>query len=158
MSLQNKWRRYLALGPADRRAVLIAAFWLPIAAHMLRLAGLRHTQGFLSRFLHSPTALPSIREGHATNRALRIAHLVRMAVRNGFGSPNCLAESVVLWFMLRRRGMAGNLRIGVSKEEGRFEAHAWVELEGVALNEDGLAPAQFAAFDASTMASRTASR
>ena len=158
MSLRNKWRRYLALSPADRRPVLIAAFWLPIAAQMLRLAGLRRTQGFLSRFLHFPTALPSIHEGRARNRALRMAHLVRMAVRNGFGSPNCLAESVVLWFMLRRRGIAGNLRIGVSKEGGRFEAHAWVEFEGVALNEDGLAPGQFAAFDASTMASRTASR
>jgi transglutaminase superfamily protein len=158
MSLRNKWRRYLALPPADRQAVLIAAFWLPIAAHMLRLAGLRRTQGLLSRFLHSPTAHPPMREGLAMDRALRIAHLVRAAVRNGFGSPNCLAESVVLWFMLCRRGMAGNLRIGVSKEEGRFEAHAWVEFEGVALNENGLAPGQFAAFDASTMASRTASR
>src|SRR5579864_7242613 len=157
MSLRNKWRSYLTLPPADRRAVLIAAFWLPITAQMLRLAGLRRTQGFLSRFLNSSSAHPTMREGLATNRALRMAQLVRMAVRNGFGSPNCLAESVVLWFMLRRRGMAGNLRIGVSKEEGRFEAHAWVEFEGVALIEDGLAPGQFAAFDASTMASRTVS-
>ncbi len=137
---------------------VIAAFWLPIAAQMLRLAGLRRTQRFLSRFLHSPMAPPSVHEERARNRALRIANLVRMAVRNGFGSPNCLAESVVLWFLLRRRGIAANLRIGVSKEGGRFEAHAWVEFEGVALNEDGFSPGRFAAFDASTMASRTASR
>ncbi len=35
---------------------------------------------------------------------------------------------------------------GVRKEQGRFEAHAWVEREGVALNDGSDVNVRFAAF------------
>jgi hypothetical protein len=49
--------------------------------------------------------------------------------------PTCLHRSLTLWWLLRRQGVASELRIGVRKEQGRFEAHAWVERAGVALND-----------------------
>jgi hypothetical protein len=48
--------------------------------------------------------------------------------------------------LLRRRGIAGDLRIGVRKEAGRFEAHAWVELGGRVLNDNEDVGERFAAF------------
>lgn len=49
-------------------------------------------------------------------------------------ADNCLARAVATLSILRRRGMPGELRIGVAREEGReFEAHAWVEYEGKSL-------------------------
>ena len=46
----------------------------------------------------------------------------------------CLPKSLALAWMLRRRGVAAAVRIGV-KKDGRFEAHAWVECGGVAVTE-----------------------
>lgn len=43
----------------------------------------------------------------------------------------CLTQALVMQVMLARHGYSSRLRIGVVKgEEGRFEAHAWVESEG----------------------------
>lgn len=54
---------------------------------------------------------------------------------------HCLPHSLVLARMLRRRGIAAELRIGVAREPDRLLAHAWVEWEGRALGEttEGLA-------------------
>lgn len=45
----------------------------------------------------------------------------------------CLMRSLVLVSLLSRRGVASNLVIGVCANDGRFDAHAWVEYEGRAL-------------------------
>ncbi len=43
----------------------------------------------------------------------------------------CLTRAITLQIMLARRGRAARLRIGVTKDdEGRFQAHAWVEHDG----------------------------
>ena len=41
----------------------------------------------------------------------------------------------MLWWLLRRRGIAAELRIGARKEVERFEAHAWVEVDSAVLND-----------------------
>ena len=46
----------------------------------------------------------------------------------------CLAKSIGLVWMLRGRGVAAHVRIGVRTLEA-FESHAWVELDGVALTD-----------------------
>jgi len=42
----------------------------------------------------------------------------------------------VLRQILRRQGFPAELKIGARKEAGRFEAHAWVELEGRVLSDE----------------------
>jgi hypothetical protein len=52
--------------------------------------------------------------------------------------PTCLEKSLALWWLLRRHRIPGQLRIGVRKNlSGEFEAHAWVEADGVVLGESG---------------------
>ena len=44
----------------------------------------------------------------------------------------CLRESLVLYALLRRRGAAPRLCVGVRKDGATLAAHAWVECDGVA--------------------------
>jgi hypothetical protein len=43
----------------------------------------------------------------------------------------CLRESLVLYVLLRRRGAAPRLCLGVKKDAGRLAAHAWIECAGL---------------------------
>jgi hypothetical protein len=57
------------------------------------------------------------------------------------GRARCLEQSLALYVLLRRRGVAAALRIGVQPYP--FSAHAWVELNGVPLSERPEAIQQF---------------
>jgi hypothetical protein len=76
-----------------------------------------------------------------------MARLVDAAARRGPYSATCLPRSLTLWWLLRRRGIDSYLRIGVRKAAGRIEAHAWVELRGLVLNDQGDVSQRFAPFD-----------
>lgn len=71
--------------------------------------------------------------GDDLTRPDRIAYLVEVASRHHFLKPTCLEKALVLSGMLRRRGLEADLRIGTTKKDGRFEAHAWVEHRGQVL-------------------------
>jgi Transglutaminase-like superfamily len=49
------------------------------------------------------------------------------------GRARCLEQSLALYTVLRRRGAAAEIRIGV--QPFRFRAHAWVECDGIPVNE-----------------------
>ena len=75
-----------------------------------------------------------------------IARMQAAAERHLFFRPSCLEHALVLWGLLRRYGVAADLRIGGRKENGRFEAHAWVEIAGVPLDDEDGAHRNFAPF------------
>jgi hypothetical protein len=77
-----------------------------------------------------------------------IAGLVNAAVTRALGSHQCLTRSLVLLWLLARRGTAAQLRIGVRKQGGHLLAHAWVEAGGTPLNDDPDAVRDYTAFDA----------
>jgi hypothetical protein len=58
-----------------------------------------------------------------------------------------LEESLTLWYLLRKQGIPACLRIGVRTENGKFEAHAWVENGGEALNQPEAMHRHYAAFE-----------
>jgi hypothetical protein len=69
-------------------------------------------------------------------RARKVARLVNMAARGSPVAFTCLHRSLATWQLLRREGIPCRLRLGASdRGEERFEAHAWVEFDGVAVNE-----------------------
>lgn len=73
--------------------------------------------------------------------------MVNLADRHGLVHPSCLAKSLTLWWLLRRQNLSADLRIGIRKENEKFEAHAWVEHDGAALNEPEEHHRHFTAFD-----------
>ena len=141
----ERLRRFSALERPARGIFLRAAVLLPLISLSLRLRGFRKTQACLQKFLASPdrvTPTPAPNRGDLTVR------MVRAGVRHSPGHPTCLEESLALWWLLARQGFASELRIGVRKHADKFEAHAWVERDGIALNEPEAMHEHYAAFDA----------
>ncbi len=57
----------------------------------------------------------------------RMAWLVDVADRYAPGKSSCLRQTAALAWLLRRRGVATNLRIGVAREGDKLTAHSWLE-------------------------------
>ena len=60
--------------------------------------------------------------------------MVRVAATYGPFRAKCLPRAIVLWSMLRHDGVAAELRLGVRHGDRGFEAHAWVEVDGLSLD------------------------
>jgi len=61
----------------------------------------------------------------------RIVWAAGAAGRLLLGARPCLPLAMATQWLLRRRGIATDLRIGVMRDQSRhLEAHAWVELNG----------------------------
>jgi Transglutaminase-like superfamily len=69
-------------------------------------------------------------------RARELALGVTRAAYFGLFRPLCLVRSVALQRLLERHGLRGSLvRVGVRWQDGRFTAHAWVEMRGRVLGD-----------------------
>ncbi len=146
----NKLAKVKAMSGQERRWLLQAWALLPLVRLLLRLLGLRQTQALLVR-LTGNLAETEVEIGQVNDIARNIARLVVSAARYNLISANCLPRSLVLWWLLRRNAIDAELRIGVRKQHGNFEAHAWVEVFGVALENQGGEEKRFTPFEASIM-------
>jgi hypothetical protein len=138
----------------DRRK---AGLWptLRVLALFVRLDLALKRSGFervydrlVERARHQPVREPSPADG-----ALVAATLaeVRSATRYYFRRrEDCLPKAMALFTLLRRRGVAAELCIGVRKYP--FGAHAWVEHQGRPLDQAAVEIAEF------TVLSRAAGR
>ena len=143
----ERLRRFSALERPARGLFLRAVVLLPLVVLSLRWRGFRETQAALQRFL--PKANPEPDAALASKITELTAHMVNAADRHGLVHASCLAKSLTLWWLLGRQGIPSQLRIGTRKEKEKFEAHAWVERDGTALNEPDEPHHHYAAFDAS---------
>ena len=139
-------QRFRALDPAARGLFLRGTLILPLISLSLRLRGFHSTQSVLRKFANSSEG--ATRSSRAAELAERTARMVRAAARYGLGRPTCLEKSLALWWLLGRQGIASSLRIGTRKAKGQFEAHAWIECDGAALDELDEPHRHYAAFDA----------
>jgi len=130
---------------ADRRALLQALVLLPIATAGRHVMSYGRLRTVLSALL-PPRAELSLTDPEARARAEQIARMVQIAAGRSPLRPSCLDRSLVLWALLRRHGYRSTLRIGARKEGTRFEAHAWVEVNGVVVNDAEDVGRRFAAF------------
>jgi hypothetical protein len=142
----EKLRRFSALERPARKLLLRALTMLPLVSLGLKLRGFQATQAALKKIL--PRPLPEQSPGDEKQLVALTAHMVNAADRNGLLHPSCLAKSLTLWWLLARQGITSQLRIGIRKEVEMFEAHAWVERGGIALNEPEEHHHHYAAFDA----------
>jgi hypothetical protein len=143
----RKLRKLLRLDPVEIGTLAQAVILLPLTALALRLAGLRRSQRIFSRFIPRDPAWKMEWSEAALAHALRISRLVDLAARHGVYPANCLQRSLALWWMLRRRGILSDLQFGTRKASGRFEAHAWIEVAGVVLNDRDDVRLHYASFD-----------
>ena len=130
--------RLVSMPAAERRVLAEALLLLGVAAASLRVLGLRRTRAILARWIPGGQA--------SSLDAASVARLVKAAARHGPVRAKCLSAAVTLESLLRRHGMEGELRLGVRKHRGRFEAHAWVEHRALALMESPEVHSRYAAF------------
>ena len=119
----------VTLSRVDWAVLASSLLLLPLVSAGLRLVGLR-------RVLALVAAIPRPFRGAAEDNppgATRVASLVEVAARCVWPRPTCLAKAIVASSLLRRRGRAAHLVVGVTKARGPLEAHAWVELDGAAV-------------------------
>jgi hypothetical protein len=120
---------------SERWLLIQALVLLPITGLATRRIGFRRWQATLASWTPVTERQPGEVLESRRRQAKRTARLVGAAARHGLFRANCLQRSVCLWWLLRRQRIDGDLLIGTRKSAGQFEAHAWVELAGVALGE-----------------------
>ncbi|HET8897229.1 MAG TPA: lasso peptide biosynthesis B2 protein [Rhodanobacteraceae bacterium] len=123
----------------DRRALLAAAWRLPLVRLLLTTMGLRRAQRLLAR---APTRAPprtDVAHWHARTRALQ-----RIGAR--MPDTRCLARSLTLWWWMRGHGLQPDLRIGIRRTRTASPAgHAWVECNGQLFDQDPATLTDYAA-------------
>jgi len=152
----KRLQRFRKLDFAARRLFLRAVVLLPVIALSLRLRGFVATQTALQRFLSGGTTDRGKKSTDknvcsttaASKEVGRTVRMVRAAADYGIGHPTCLEQSLALWWLLGRQGIASSVRIGAHKAAGGFAAHAWVECDDIAVNEGDELHAHYAVFDA----------
>lgn len=141
----KKVQTWIDLTPHERSLLLQACVMLPIVALSVHLAGLRRTQLILTQFTPQISTTPHL----DSYQVKRTAYLVGIAARYSKPWSNCLKRSLVLWYLLRRQGIMSDLRIGVRRDRGEFQAHAWIEYEGMVLNDSPSVYEHYIAFEQS---------
>ena len=138
-------RRFSALPRAAKLDFVRAVLLLPLIRMSLRLRGFRATQKTLqSRIGSGAAALP---EAAAVDETRLACRMVLAAGRCSYLKGTCLERSLALWWLLGRKGIAAQLRIGARKSGEKFEAHAWVERNGTAIGEPDGTHLHYAAFE-----------
>ena len=114
--------------PTLVRASALVCF-IRLALWMVPFARLRRVVTFLAR---PRLGRPSHYSADELSWAVR-------AISRYVPRATCLTQALVLHIMLRQEGLPSRIRIGVSKDEGHFEAHAWVEsLDQIVIGDSGL--------------------
>jgi Transglutaminase-like superfamily len=129
-NLHKFWR----LPRLEKILLIESLLLLPLTALTMRALGFRRWKSILMTMSRIVERDSAIKEKFDFLKALPTAEMVKVAARHGIYHANCLDQSLVLWWLLARQGIESDLRFGARKDDG-FEAHAWVEVEGVPVNE-----------------------
>jgi Transglutaminase-like superfamily len=133
----RRLRTFLGLTHAQRRAFFEAWRWLCASRMCLFASGLSPTLRAWQRPASTDAAWPPA------------ARWIRIASRYLPGGGNCLVRSVALYGLLRRAGVAAELRIGVAGTTPALDAHAWVEIDGAPIDDFADVGARYQPFAAS---------
>lgn len=128
--------RWVSLPWGERVLLLGLLLGLPVIAAMIRVLGVFQTRRWLERW----SSQREVRTADAgeLRSAERLAELAAIAGRRGVITITCLRQAMMVYWLLRRRGFVPELKIGMRSENGVVDGHAWVELQGQALNQPNL--------------------
>lgn len=130
--MKTRWQKLRSLRYADGEVLLRCLWVIPVVEFSVRWRAPR-------RWLPAATASgPPARENPpAAAAGQRIARWVDAAYRRSPFRPTCLTRSLVLYRILRARGIPCQLHIGLRKRETELEGHAWIGSGGLASDPEG---------------------
>jgi len=143
----NKWNKLRRLGGSERWRLLQAAILLPFTALCTRAFGFNRCYSILKHHVPLESTIDSSKNASVNEHARVLTRIVNIAAAHGPFRANCLQRSLVLWWLLRREKIGGDLRIGVRKNKHLIEAHAWVEFNGRCINDSQDAVQSFVPFN-----------
>ena len=120
------------------RRITLGEIWLIAEAQLalLRCEFVRWRRPVGQLLGIGPTPAMQETSASAARTAVRISWAVTRAARYGVFRPQCLVRALAVQTMLQRRGIeSSQLRIGVRLQKREFQAHAWVELNGLVLGD-----------------------
>lgn len=127
--------KFLDLDPVDRLLLVKTLLLLPWVGLVLKFQGFKRAQRFLTYLIPHNPLVRNKDIGRRDLEARRIARLVSVAAAHGPYKARCLERSLALWWFLKRRGIESKIRIGARKTGEGLDAHAWVEMNDMPLNE-----------------------
>ena len=135
----RRLKRVLKLSPDELAILAQAAICMPIVRLALRFISVARLNAMATRSRRQLFRVDA--------KPKDLARLVSIAADHGIYRARCLEKSLVLRWLLARRGIDGQVVFGACKAEDAMQAHAWIEVNGVPLNEDGGAHLDFARFE-----------
>ena len=148
----NKWRKFIGLSASERLLLSQSLVLLPFTAITLQVFGLKNYHRLLDKLSRGNDRAFDMGERKLRDEIRKTVRLVDAAGRHGPYRAKCLPESLTLWWLLRRQGIESQIRFGARKYAHRMEAHAWVEFEGVPLNDSADVRERFKPFERAVMA------
>ena len=140
----SRLQKFWSLSGAEKKIFFKAMCGLPLVHLRLRLLGFKK---YLTQLQRIP--LPAIHPEIDSTYPAHTSYLINAAARLVFRRAACLERSIMLWTLLRKKGIESELKIGVAKANKELQAHAWVEIDGTAINEPHDSHQRFTAFDSS---------
>ncbi len=130
LSLKRRAARLRALNVMQWRAMAASLVLVPAVEIALHRRGFLSTARYLGKRSDRPSVAPDLEASRRLSEAVAI-----IAGRRVVGAP-CLSRSLVVWFLLRRHGIDAEVVIGAEPPAGGvLPAHAWVEVDGVPVND-----------------------
>ena len=142
----RRYKQLKELKLSDFWMIFISLILLPLTAFFLKIKGFKSTQSLLNQCLTKNTFNPLSQSDQLTI-AKNIAKMVSIAANHGPYKANCLKKTLVTWWLLSRKGIHTELKIGVNKDEGDFNAHSWLEFQGEVLNDTADVDERFSVFN-----------
>jgi hypothetical protein len=140
--MRSRFQRIRALSAAQWRIVVTSAVLLAPIQVMLKSRGLKRTALTLAARSDRPCGVAD------RCVAVEMAEAVSLVAGRRVVGALCLGRSLLLWFLLRRRGMDAELVVGAkSPVDASWMAHAWVELDSQPVNDSPDVRQQYAGFD-----------
>ena len=133
--MSTRIQKFCGLSGSEKLLLASSLALLPSVGLWVRVGGVRAIAP------HKPRGAKAV----SVESVRRTAEVINMAA--SCVSATCLTRSLLLTRLLHARGIDSQLRIGVRRREGVFEAHAWVEYQGVPVNDVPERVDQYSAFE-----------
>lgn len=141
--MASRLLRWRTLPRRERRDSFILLLLQSMVSAGLRTIGYRRTLALLTATSHGSLTDPH--RPDALKGAHRLAELAKAVGQHGVIETTCLRQSLAVYWLLRRRGLQPQVKLGVGRlGDAPPDMHAWVELDGEALAQPGLRHAAFA--------------
>ncbi len=142
----KKLKQFREFSFPQKKVLCLAMLSLPLIALLLHTLGYKRTTFLLSRFMpaessrHAPV-------GNELNKVRDLARITHISARHNVYKANCLKQALLIWFLLGRRSISSEIKIGMQKDpDCTFSAHAWVECNGEPLIDSKDTIDRFSAF------------